>query len=112
MKDLPDDPPVWTPPAARWFERYVPPAEDMAANTVRSLCAMWLMLLDRLGEPIPEKPRMFAPNERHLFAAHFRRIGADALMPAWRAECARLLPGTDPKKAFLTLLSKESLDGK
>ena len=112
MKDLPPDPPVWTPPAERWFDRYTPPAEDTAAITVKTLCAMWLMLLDRLGEPLPEKPKMFVPNERYMFAAHLKRIGSDAIMPAWRAECGRLATGTEPKKAFLTLLGKEHLDGK
>lgn len=108
MKELPPDPPVYTPPAERWFERY-----ECTGTTRQEMCqalsAMWLTLHDRMRLPLPVKPRLFTVVETAMAASLFTRKGPGAVMAAWRSACDRAPKDEKPETVFLNLLSMKGV---
>lgn len=84
----------------------------MIPAVTKTLTAMWLVLLDRLGEPVPEKPKAFAVVEREQFARHLKRLGGQGVMDAWRDACGRLERAQDASAAFNKMLGKDKWNGR
>lgn len=113
MKELPSDPPVYTPPPERWFDRHehatLSGMPDMTpAALTNTLNAMWLTLHDRRREPVPASHK-FGVAEREMLTKLIGKFG-DSLMSAWRTACNYTGDCEDTDKAFHNLLSAKGLD--
>lgn len=109
MKELPQDPPVWTPPPERWFDRYHHEAGGNFGLTARTLSAMWLTVHDRKGMPLPTKPKTFGPTEQEMLAKLTSLYGART-MDVFRAACNRIEKRESMEDAFRRLLSGKGLE--
>lgn len=108
MKDLPPNPPVWKPPAERWFDRHECTG-DSRVETGRTLTAMWLTLHDRMRLPLPTKTRTFTAIELAMLSSLTKRLGADMVMTMWRSACNHVKRDEEPDKAFLNLLKARGI---
>lgn len=106
MKDLPPDPPVYTPPPERWFDQHRHSGDGIADKT-KTLNAMWLTLHDRMCLPLPKKAKTFSPMEREGFDKLSKRLG-DSLMDVWRIACV-YIKDEEPEVAFKNLLAAKGL---
>ena len=112
MKELPPDPPIYTPPPGRWFERHEHSTvaglpETTPTALTNTLNAMWLTLLDRRREPAPAAHK-FSLADREMLTKLIGKFG-DSLMTAWRMACNHTGDCEDAEKAFRNLLSAKGL---
>lgn len=109
MKDLPPDPPVWTPPPERWFDRHEHnPADMTPAALTRTLSAMWMTLHDRMRIPLPTKARNFTVTDFEMLRKLISKLGT-ATMLTWRMACNYAKKDETPEEAFRNLLAAKGL---
>jgi len=109
MKDLPPDPPVWTPPPERWFDRHEHNPEDMtSASLARTLSAMWMTLHDRMRLPLPTKPRNFTTVENEMARKLIAKLGP-SMMLTWRMACNYANKDETPEEEFRNLLAAKGI---
>lgn len=108
MKELPPDPPVYSPPPQRWFERYEHPEgeEPSPLNMSKDMAAMWLIFLDCCGLPLPEKasPAQLRPSlDEAVFGAAAAKRRGYGPIESWRRCCIRSdrsVTQTEAKEVF------------
>lgn len=109
MKDLPPDPPVYTPPKEQWFQRHEHAVDGTMAAAATTLSAMRLLVYDRMKLQVPEKQPVFSALERSQLDGLVRMLGPH-LMSVWRASCDNISrEESDPVKVFNRMLNKGDL---
>lgn len=109
MKDLPEDPPVWTPPPERWFDRHEACAADAPLlELTKTLSAMWLTLHDRMRLPLPTAAHKFTMPDQEMLRKLIAKHGP-ATMLIWRAACDRVPTEVAPEKLFRDILAVKGL---
>ena len=107
MKDLPIDPPIYTPPAELWYLRHQHISGGPNDST-RTMMAMWLMLHDRMQCGLPTAKRTFSTTEHEMFKTLEKKFGKN-LMDAWDSACLHIDRDEAPAIAFTRLLSSKGL---
>lgn len=107
MKDLPADPPVYTPPKELWYLRHQHVAGGLNEST-RTMMSMWLILHDRMQCVPPTAKRTFSTTEYEMFKNLEKKLGS-SLMDVWSVACLRIDRDETPSVAFTRLLSAKGL---
>jgi len=103
MKPLPPDPPIYVPPPERWFDQHRHSGDSLPAVT-KTLMAMWLMVHDRLGLPLPTKNKSFGAADREGLDRAIKTFGDD-LMFEFSNRCNRIeRDGIDAETAFRKIM--------
>ena len=111
MKDLPPDPPIYTPPPERWFDRHEhKPGDTSRIALTTTLSAMWLTLHDRMRLPLPSNQRTFSVIDITMAESFIKRIGADMTMSMWRSACNYVDRQESPEIAFRNLLAAKGVN--
>lgn len=113
MKDLPEDPPIYTSPPERWFDRHRPATSadgrpDLTnVALTKTLNAMWLILHDSVRLPLPTAERKFSAVEQEMLRKLLVKMGVEVI-DIWRAACI-YCRGEEPEVAFKNLLAAKGL---
>ena len=129
MKELPQDPPVYTFPPELWFAKHqharisklaqdpegtagdesVIEEPDLSpAAIAKTMMAMWLTLHDRMRLPLPTAQRKFTVGEIEMFKKLEKKLGP-TLMDVWRTACIYVSKDELPEDAFKNLLAAKGL---
>lgn len=111
MKDLPPDPPIYTAPPERWFDRHCHTRGDVSVvGVTKTLGAMWAMLNDYLGIEKCNDRTTRQAGMQELFLTFLKRCGTRNVMDVWRGLCNNIQDKSEePEKLYRELLSQRHL---
>jgi len=110
MKPLPKNPEPYLRPKERWFENYTHPICDdgkpelSTMTMTRTLNAMWLMLHDRTGRPLPTKPIIVNISDRENLNKMLNR--ESDVMQYWGDKCNNVFCTNDLGREWAKLLNE------
>jgi len=109
MKPLPENPPIYARPKERWFEnhrhkRTEDNKPDLSGPALtRTLMAMWHMLHDRTGRPLPTKPKLVKVTDKEWLK---RMLTVEPeIMLYWGALCGSASPVEDVSYSWNKLMT-------